>query len=127
MLTTTRCLVVAIGLGDVLTGVALLLVPALVLNGLGLPPTPDVVWLRFIGAFVLGVGVATVEPAVVGAWRRLAGALSATATVRIAVAATLALLVLEGTLPAAWVLVSVWDALAALVQLVVLRGLDALG
>jgi hypothetical protein len=123
----TRWVAVAIGLGDALTGIALLLVPGLVLRGLGLPATSEIVWLRFVGAFVLGVGVATVEPAVLGAMRRLPGALSATATVRIAVSATLALLVLEGALPAAWVLVAAWDALAALIQLVTLRGLDALG
>jgi hypothetical protein len=74
------------------------------------------VWLRFIGAFVLGVGLATLEPALSGASTRLAGATSATITIRLMVAGVVGLAVMRSELEPRWSLVAGWDVTAALVQ-----------
>ena len=115
---------VALGGGDLLTGLGLIAIPGSVLRSLGIDlalyPTELLGWL---GAFVAGVGAATLYPlALGGAWReRLAVVLEATALIRYAVAAYLAASMLRGVLPTAWWSVALYDAAAATLQLAWLR------
>lgn len=110
------------GLADALTGLGLLAAPELIsrLLGLGVDPS-DAMWLRWIGAFVLAVGWATLVPALRGATSaqmraQLGGAHRATATSRIAVALVLLWLVGRGDLPPIWLGVAGWDAAVAGLQ-----------
>ncbi len=108
------------GLGDLGTGLVLVLAPELVLRLLGLPPVAETVLLRFVGVFVASVGAAYFWP-FLGEPRarpgRLRAAFALTAVPRVAVAVFLAAAVAAGALAPAWLLVGGYDALVALVQL----------
>lgn len=117
--------VVAAGFADLATGVGLLTWPQLVLAALSLPAPAELIYLRFVGVFVAGVGLAYLYPfAYAEREYRLHAALEWTAGVRLAVALFLAVAVAAGKLGGAWLLVGTFDAVVALVQLGLLaRGL----
>jgi hypothetical protein len=129
---SASALAITLGLGDVATGVSLLIGPRWVPSILGIaaPPEGADVFLRWIGIFVAAVGSAYLDP-----WRTPAGALRRarlravlqwTAGVRLAVAGFVALAVLGGALPDGWCLVGAYDAVAATLQLT-LVAVGALG
>ncbi|MCB1035862.1 MAG: hypothetical protein KDD47_18725 [Acidobacteria bacterium] len=106
------------GGGDTLTGVLLMTAPILTLRLMGIePPAADPVFLRFIGAFVTGVGLCYglpfVKPGGAGAEdlarERLVTIFDATALVRFSVAALLTVALLRGDLAPAWRTVAVTD------------------
>lgn len=106
-----------VGVGDALTGLGLMIAPLALVRLMGIEADEAAqVWLRFIGAFVFGVGLATLEPALSAAAPRLPGATSATMTIRLAVACVVALAVWRSELEPRWLLVACWDLIAALVQ-----------
>lgn len=114
-----RAVAALVGLGDALTGLGLVVAPVTLVGLMGIQTdsTPQV-WLRFIGAFVLGVGLATLEPALTAAATRLPGATSATITIRLVVAGVVGLAVARAELEPRWLLVTCWDVVAALAQAV---------
>jgi hypothetical protein len=117
---------VALGAGDLVTGVALVAAPAFVLGLLGFAPvTPAAtIFVRWIGVFVAAIGGAYLLPFRVGDKRerheRLRAALEWTALVRLAVAAFVAIAVLTAALPERWCFVGGYDAFAATAQLALL-------
>jgi hypothetical protein len=120
---------VAAGLSDLGTGLALVAAPGLVLALLGIAgPGPTLAgggaYLRFVGAFVAGVGAAYLYPFVPGLAPRpgrLATIAEVTALVRGGIALFLAGAVATGTLAAAWLLVAGFDAALAGAQVWMLR------
>ena len=116
-----------VGLMDTVTGVLLVMAPTLVLRLMWIAGQPaETVWLRFIGAFVAGVGMMYLHPLVAAKGRSatlLAAALEFTAIARAAVGLVVAVSVANGSLPAAWCSVAVTDLSLAAVQIVlVARG-----
>jgi len=121
-----RGAIVALGAGDLATGVLLVLSPATVESLLGLAPSPPAasVFLRWVGLFVAAVGAAYLAPfriaAAASRRERLRFALAWTAWTRLAVAAFVGAAVLAAALPDGWCLVGSYDALAASGQLALL-------
>ncbi len=106
---------------DALTGLLLIFVPARVLGLLGIqPPSADaLVFVSWIGVFVMSVGLSY---GLVFLKRRHGEAVWAfTSLVRMAVAVFLTARVLGETMEKSWMLVAVSDAAVALVQIVILR------
>lgn len=106
---------------DALTGLLLIFVPARVLGLLGIrPPSTDaLVFLSWIGVFVMSVGVSY---GLVFLKRRHGEAVWAfTSLVRMAVAVFLTTNVLRETMEKSWMLVAVSDAAVALIQIIILR------
>lgn len=109
------------GTMDTLTGLLLLAWPArtVALFGAGMPAGDDIL-LRFVGAFVAGVGstylwaLAAPDPRSRG--RRVAGVWGATAVVRLWIAVFIGAAVALGRLDGPWLVVGATDALLALVQ-----------
>jgi hypothetical protein len=112
---------VAVGAMDALTGLLLVLVPSFVLGLLGIPAPGDpvLVFVSWIGVFVMGVGLS--YGLVFGS--RRAGALvwTFTAGIRLMVCVFLTIQVVAGRMPAAWMWVAGADGFVAAVQLRVLR------
>lgn len=115
------------GACDTATGVLLVTVPAATLRLMAIPAIPgEAVYLRFIGAFVGGIGLTYLAPfaasrgsaAIAG---RLAHVLVTTAIVRGCVAAFVAGAVLAGALVPAWLSVCATDLAFALFQAYVVR------
>lgn len=108
------------GVGDLATGLALIASPGLVLALLGIPePAGAAVYLRFVGAFVAGVGAAYLYPALPWVARRpgrLATVAEVTALVRAGIALFLLVAVVSGELAAAWLVVAAFDGGLALAQ-----------
>ena len=114
----------SIGMGsmDALTGLLLILAPKRVLALLKIaPPSPDaLVFLSWIGVFVMAVGLS--YGMALGKRRSQSETVWAfTALVRIMVAVFLTTKITQGALPAAWAVVAVSDGVVALVQVAVLR------
>jgi hypothetical protein len=111
------------GGGDAATGLLLVAAPGLVLRLLGIDrPDGDLVFLRFAGVFVGCVGLAYLYPWL---WRdgarwnaRLTTAIEITAGIRLAVALFLICAVASGALEPAWLTVGIYDAVIAILQLV---------
>jgi hypothetical protein len=111
----------AVGAMDALTGLLLILSPALVLRLLGIAelPAESLVFLSWIGVFVAATGLSYGL-----SWR---GGIAAetvwtfTAGVRFSVAALLAVKIASGNLPAAWAMVAAADAAVATVQVIGLK------
>lgn len=115
----------AIGLGELAAGAALVVVPRQFLALLDVPLAagPAAIWLRWIGVFVAAVGALYFLP-----WwgpRRLAKArlrfsLEATSMIRLLVAGFIAVSILGGALPTEWALVGGYDAVVGGSQLALL-------
>lgn len=118
-------LLAAAGLGDTVTGLALVAAPEAVLRLLAIPTAgADPFALRFVGVFVGCVGLAYLYPFALAPARRgarLAAAIETTAGIRLAVAAFLVVSVATGR-PAGWLVVAGVDAAIALAQLALGRG-----
>lgn len=112
---------VAVGSMDALTGLLLIFVPALVLRMLGIaPPAGEVlVFISWIGVFVMSVGLSYGLVLGKRGWGEAAWIF--TSLVRIMVAVFLTARILDGSLPKAWALVALADASVALVQMAVVR------
>jgi len=117
---------VAVGLIDSLTGLALIAAPTgtLKLMMIALPPA-EPVFLQWIGVFVTGVGLTCFMP-----WLGVPSAhrapaidlvLLATAMIRALVCAFVTAAVLTGKLEIAWVSVALTDGALAIAQLVMWR------
>ena len=111
----------AVGAMDALTGLLLIFIPARVLELLGIRlPSPDaLVFLSWIGVFVMSVGLS--YGLVLFKRRHGEAVWTFTSLVRMAVAVFLTTRVLGETLEKSWMLVAVSDAAVALVQIVILR------
>ena len=111
---------------DSLTGLLLVSMPLSTLGLMGIPEMPaEPVYLRFVGAFVGGVGLSYLYPFLYRRPRRtdrtLAVVLEVTALVRFGIAAFIAWAIGSGALPPAWLSVLVTDAVLATVQLFMVR------
>lgn len=121
------------GVCDTLTGALLLVAPVRTLGLMGVAAIPtDTVWLRWIGAFVAGVGLSYLYPFFLSSARRarrLAVVLESTALIRLVVAAFVGTAIARGLLEGGWVSVFVTDLTLALAQLAMLRrgGFDGTG
>jgi len=116
------------GACDASTGLLLVAAPLIVLDLMGVAPAPaEPIYLRFIGVFVGGVGLAYLYPWIGARARRrarVATVLEATAALRLAVGAFVLASVWARALPAAWLLVAATDVGVAVAQIGLLwRGL----
>lgn len=125
-----------VGAGEVATGLALLAAPTATFRLLGLASSTgggafSEVSIRFVGAFVLGVGGILWLPLRLapgpGRALRIGAALEATAVVRSVIAAFVATSVVAGALAPTWWLVAVYDGGVALLQVVWLGRKDRFG
>lgn len=112
------------GSGDFLTGLLLVAAPLFTLRLMGIASIPaEPVYLRFVGAFVGGVGALYLYPFALSAARRaqrLDTVLEATALVRIVVALVVGGCIASGTLEVRWITVALTDAVLAAVQIGIL-------
>jgi hypothetical protein len=111
----------AVGAMDAVTGLLLVVSPATVLKLLDItPPSAEsLVFLSWIGVFVMGVGLS--YGLALGRRGRGEAVWMFTAMVRILVATFLTFRILDGSLPKAWFVVAFADASVALVQGFALR------
>lgn len=115
------------GASDASTGAALLAAPELMLRLLAVPPVAEPIFLRWIGAFVLAVGLAYLYPFALAASRRKARlrvVFEVTAIARAAVALTVGSAILAGALAAAWWGVALFDLALAAAQVALLASWD---
>jgi hypothetical protein len=112
---------IAVGSMDALTGMLLVFFPALVLRMLGIAaPSPDaLVFLSWIGVFVMAVGLS--YGLALGGRQRAEAVWMFTGLVRILVAVFLCIKVLTGMMAPAWLLVAFSDGVVAVVQFAILR------
>jgi hypothetical protein len=121
-------LVLTLGAGamDTTTGLLLVALPAttVALFGAAMPPGDDIL-MRFVGAFVAGVGMsylwALATRDATARANRLPGVWSVTALVRTVIALFVGGAVALGRLDAAWLVVALSDAFLATVQIAGLR------
>jgi hypothetical protein len=109
---------------DVITGLLLVFAPRFALDLMRVgDPLTEMVWMRFIGAFVLGVGslylYALMREPRGGA--RLAHVMEATAIVRCCVGAFTGASIAVGVLSPAWLSVTLSDLGFAAAQIILLR------
>ena len=111
----------AVGSMDAMTGLLLILVPALVLRMLKIePPSRDaLVFLSWIGVFVMAVGLSYAMA--LGGRTRGETVWTFTALVRILVALFLVIRILDGTMDKTWALVGASDGIVGVLQIVILR------
>lgn len=111
----------AVGSMDAVTGLLLVFSPLLVLRLLGIsaPSAEAVVFLSWIGVFVLAVGLS--YGFALGRRSRGETVWMFTSLARLLVAVFLAFRILDGSLAKAWMVVAFSDASVAVVQLLVLR------
>ena len=118
-------LAAAVGACDLATGLALVAAPRATLALLGVvPPPAEPAFQRWIGAFVLAVGLAYLYPFLLDRKRlgaRLATLFEVTAIVRTAVALVAGGAILAGELDRSWAGVPAFDAAVAAAQVVLLR------
>ncbi len=112
---------ISVGAMDALTGLLLILAPGPVLGLLGIaPPAPEaLVFVSWIGVFVMAVGVSYAMA--LGRRGRGEAVWGFTAMVRIMVAVFLTIQILAGIMAPAWALVGISDAFVAVIQIVILR------
>lgn len=112
--------VLAAGACDTATGLLLTVAPDWTLGLMRVPPPgADPIWLRFIGAFVAGVGLIYLLPGRLATADRRAALsmiLLSTAIVRATVGSFVTVALLSGALPPAWSSVAVTDLGLALLQ-----------
>ena len=111
----------AVGSMDALTGLLLIVAPAQVLRLLGIaPPSTDaLVFLSWMGVFIMAVGLSYAMA--LGKRTRGETVWAFTAMVRLMVTVFLTVKILGGILPVAWGIVALSDGLVAVVQIVILR------
>jgi hypothetical protein len=115
-----------VGLCDASTGVALIVAPLRTLGWLGIAaPLSQAVFVQWIGAFVLAVGLSYLYPFAPGAnparrAERLRSGFEITAIVRGAVALVTGAALLAGELEPDWLGVPVFDGVVALLQVAML-------
>ncbi|MES2437551.1 MAG: hypothetical protein V4584_00700 [Verrucomicrobiota bacterium] len=111
----------SVGSMDAVTGLLLIFVPTLVLKllGIGAPSTDALVFLSWMGVFVAGVGLSYAMA--LGGRSRGETVWVFTAMIRILVAIFLTVKILEGVLEINWGIVGVFDGIAGVLQLVILR------
>ena len=114
-------LCVLAGASDTVTGALLLAAPRMTLDLMRAgDPVSELIWMRYLGAFVLavgllhGYGLARRGP-------RLAPLMEATALLRAVIAAFTGAAVIAGALSTAWLLVTATDGAVALAQIIALR------
>jgi hypothetical protein len=112
---------IAVGSMDALTGFLLILSPGGVLQLLKIDvPSPDaMIYLSWIGIFVMAVGLSYGLALGKRGWGEAVWMF--TSLVRILVAVFLTVRILDETMPKAWLLVAISDAMVALTQMAVLR------
>lgn len=112
---------VTVGSMDALTGLALILAPALVLEVLGIvaPSADALLFLSWIGVFVAAVGLS--YSMALGRRSRAETVWGFTGMVRILVAVFLSAKILGGDMPAHWGIVAGCDGLVGVFQIVILR------
>jgi hypothetical protein len=112
---------IAVGSMDALTGILLIFFPVLVLKMLNidLPSADALVFLSWIGVFVMAVGLS--YGLALGKRGRAEAVWIFTSLVRIMVAVFLTVRILDGSLQRAWALVALSDAVVALIQIAILR------
>ena len=112
---------IAVGSMDALTGLMLIADPAGVLRLLGIPsPSPDaLVFLSWIGVFVMAVGLS--YGLALNRRGRGEAVWMITSGVRMMVAVFLTFRILDNSLENPWVLVAVSDTAVAIVQIAILR------
>ena len=112
---------IAVGSMDALTGILLIFFPVLVLKMLNidLPSADALVFLSWIGVFVMSVGLS--YGLALGKRGRAEAVWIFTSLVRIMVAVFLTGRILDGSLQRAWALVALSDAVVALIQIAILR------
>ena len=111
---------------DTLTGLLLVVAPLFTLRLMMIPGhEADPVLVRFIGAFVFGIGSSYLRPFLTrdpaAREARFAGMLDFTAGARVAVGSFVTVAVLAGALHPMWATVAVTDLGLAAVQIVMLR------
>lgn len=119
---------IAVGSCDAATGAALIALPLWTLRQMGVAALPaEPVFVRWIGAFVLAVGLAYLYPFVLRAGgprrrrERLRTIFEVTFLARALVAVVAGGAIASGHLERAWLGVPLFDAAVALAQLVLLR------
>jgi hypothetical protein len=112
---------IAVGSMDAVTGLLLIFAPGPVLGLLGIatPSADSLVFLSWIGVFVMSVGLS--YSMALGSRVRGETVWRFTAWVRILVAVFIAARVIDGSLAPAWVMVGISDGVVGVVQLVILR------
>lgn len=122
--TLARAYCLLAGACDVTTGALLIAAPAFTLRLMRVSDAlSQPAWMRFIGAFVFGVGAVYLY-GILRAPRggaRLAHLMEGTALVRICIAAFTGGAIVTGQLTPAWLAVCLTDASFAIVQIVLLR------
>lgn len=118
-----RALAQVAGTMDLATGILLVLVPGWTLGLMGLPAESgeELVYLRWIGAFVGAVGGSYWLALVRGGAARLQGVLETTTLLRAAAGGVCAVAVAKGWLEWRWVTVAVTDLGLVAVQVWLLR------
>ncbi|MBZ0112615.1 MAG: hypothetical protein K8J08_09150 [Thermoanaerobaculia bacterium] len=113
------------GLCDAATGLLLVASPEWVMSVLNLTPAdPSSIFLRWVGAFVLSVGLVYLYPWLLSAARRrrrFVVVVETTVVIRAVVAAFVSGAVLGGSLEPGWWVVALSDASMALIQVGLLR------
>jgi hypothetical protein len=127
LMTLKRCLpfyCLLVGAGDALTGLMLMAAPLATLHLMGIATVSEPIFLRFIGAFVAGVGLSYGLPLLPATpmvrASRLASVLELTALLRLLVGTFVAIAVLTKALAPAWSTVAITDLALALVQIALL-------
>lgn len=116
-----RAYCLLVGAMDVATGLLLVAAPLVTLRLMRVAERPEEpLWLRFIGAFVAGVG-GLYFLALTREGRRLAAFMEATAVVRLCIATFVGVALVARALSPPWLLVCASDAGLATLQLVLLR------
>lgn len=111
-----------VGTMDAVTGLALVIAPAAVLELLQIPPLSSdaQVFVSWVGVFVLAVGL-SYGLALLPRRRRGETVWMITALVRMLVAGFLTVKILDQSLPMAWAVVGITDVVVALVQIAIIR------
>ncbi len=125
-LITVYCLLA--GACDALTGALLVSAPIATLELMGIAELPaEPIYMRFIGVFVGGVGLAYLYPFLYRGWSggRLTVVLEVTALVRLCVALFLGVSIALAALAAAWSTVLLTDLLLAMAQIWMLTKLSS--
>ena len=109
------------GVSDASTGALLIAAPVFTIRMMGMSVPRDATpFLSFIGAFVLAVGLSYLYGALLvrrsGAAPRLEAVWLLTALIRSSVAIFILAAVLNGTLPAGWLTIAVFDGICVVIQ-----------
>ncbi len=115
-----------IGLSDTCTGALLVVTTALTLQLMHLhAPQDALVYISFVGAFVMGVGLSCLYGAYItlcdGCERKLTTVWLLTALMRASVAIFVTAQVLAGALATAWTTVALFDGICVFIQIIGMR------